>query len=178
MPEPGASVRTAGQPPPLWPATLPNPQADSMRVTGPPRAEVCEVLYGPVRLRVHARTAPQEFTFSVWLTPAQFREFEEWYRYVVRVADGEFYARWIGGSRVVAFIAPYQITAIGQGVAVSGRLVRTRIDITACDAFISSVFTAIYRDDGVSPDIYLADLAATDYYVDQFDLELIAQNEC
>jgi hypothetical protein len=170
--------RSIGAPPPLWPASLPNPQAPSMVISGPPRTEVSNVLKGPTRVRVAARVAPAEYSFSVYFTPQQMKDFELWYRDVVRNADGEFYARWIGGSRVVAFIAPYQYSALGIGYVMSGQLVRTRIDPSACDAFIAAIFGAIYIDDGKAADIYQADLAATDIYVDQFPLSLIVANEC
>lgn len=179
MPEPGhISVRTPGIPPPLWPPSLPLPQETSVRVTGPARAQFNDVLTGPTRARLVARTAPPEFFFSVFLTPAQMQVFETWYLSAARDHDGEFYARWIGGSRVVAFVSPYSYEALGRGYVLSGHVVRTRIDHTACDAFINLIFGAIYRDDGVSPDIYQADLAAVDIYVDNFDLSLIARNEC
>lgn len=175
MPEP---LPHASSTPPMWPATLPNPQADSIIVIGPGRAERANVLTGPTRLRVRARTASMQYGFACWFTPAQMQEFETWYRLVARDHDGEFFARWIGGSRVVAFVEPYQYTPLGAGYALVGRVVRTRIDPTACDEFISAVFENLYRDDGVAPDIYRADLAAVDRYVDDFDLRLIVRNEC
>lgn len=178
MSEPQATVRSTGVPPPLWPASLPNPQSNTMTVSGPPRVEFADVLTGPMRSRVKARTAPQEFSFTVWFTKLQMETFEDWYRKVAHFSDGEFYARWIGGSRVVAFVEPYQYTALGDGYVLAGRLMRTRIDTTACDAFISALFTAIYRDNGVAADIYRADLTAADRYVDDFDLDLMARNEC
>jgi hypothetical protein len=177
MPEPRAELRSV-TPPPLWPDTLPDPQGDSLRVIGPPRAEYSEMLKGPMRARVTARTAPMEFLFSIWFTQVQMQSFEDWYRICVRDHDGEFYARWIGGSRVVAFVEPYTYGALGSGYVMSGHVIRTRIDPRACDEFISAVFGAIYRDDGIAPDIYLADLAATDIYKDDYDLRLIVRNEC
>jgi len=177
MPEPRATVLAAG-PPPLWPDALPNPQDSSMRVIGPPRVEYGEMLKGPVRSRVTARTAPMEFLFAVWMTQEQMQLFEDWYRVVVRDYGGEFYARWIGGSRVVAFFEPYTYRAVGKGYELQGHVIRTRIDLSACDDFINAIFGNIYRDDGVAPDIYQADLAATDIYKDDFSLKLIADNEC
>jgi hypothetical protein len=119
-----------------------------------------------------------QYGFACWLTPAQMQEFETWYRLVARDYDGEFYAPWIGGSRVVAFLAPYQYTALGDGYVLSGRLFRTRIDTRVCDAFIDSVFGGILRDDGIASDIVQADLAAPDRIVDDYPLELIVENEC
>jgi hypothetical protein len=175
MPEP---LPRASVPPPMWPATLPNPQADSLSVTGPPRVERFDPLAGPTRLRVRARTATMGFGFTCFFTQQQMQDFETWYTSVARDHDGEFYARWVGGSRVVAFIEPYAYRALGRGYVLDGQLVRTRIDPTACDEFISSVFGAIYRDDGLAPDIYKADLSAVDIYADDFDLGLIVRNEC
>lgn len=177
MPEPRATVRAAG-PPPLWPDTLPNPQDDSLRVMGPPRVTYSEPLSGPVRARVTARTAPMEFLFAVWLTQLQMQTFEDWYRVVIRDYDGEFYARWIGGSRVVAFVEPYSYRALGKGYELQGHVIRTRIDVSACDDFINAVFGNIYRGDFAATDIYRADLAAADIYKDDFSLKLIADNEC
>lgn len=176
MPEP--LPLTEGVTPPMWPASLPNPQASSMTVSGPGRAQVFETLTGPTRLRVVARTAPPSYTFSCFLTQEQMQAFEAWYVDVLNNHDGEFYARWIGGSRVVAFSQGYQYEALGSGYVLSGHLVRTRIDTSACDAFINSVFGAIYRDDGKAPDTYRADLAASDVYKDDYPLSLIAANEC
>ena len=176
MPEPAAT--TSSSPPPMWPAGLPDPQTESMQVVGPPRVERCQVLYGPTRARVTARTAPMTLSFTCFLTPAQMEAFEDWYTDIARDNDGEFYARWIGGSRVVAFSAPYTLRALGAGWALSGTVVRTRIDITACDAFIESVFGALYRDDGVAPNLYVANLTAVDRYKSDFDLSLIVDNEC
>lgn len=176
MPEPAA--RTTGTPPPLWPDTLPAPQAQSIAVTGPPRCEFSEVLKGPVRTRIVARTASQEFRFACFFTAQQMKEFEAWYRPITFTADGEFYARWIGGSRVVAFIEPYTYKALGAGYILQGHVIRTRIDLTACDAYINAHFGAIYRDDGKAPDIYQADLAATTIYKDDYDLNFIADHEC
>ena len=179
MPEPRhMSVRTPGVPVPLWPSTLPLPQETTVAVAGPTRAQFSDVLTGPTRARLVARTAPPEFFFSVFLTPQQMQIFEGWYLAAVRDSDGEFYARWIGGARVVAFVAPYSYEALGRGYVLTGHVVRTRIDPTVCDEFIGDVFGAIYRDDGVAPDIYRADLAAADIYADSFDLSLIAGNEC
>lgn len=178
MGEPRATVRSTGVPPPLWPETLPDPQADSMAIIGPPRVEYSQMRKGPTRTRVIARTAPMEFMFEIWMTPQQMKEFESWHRTVVRYSDGEFYARWIGGSRVVAFAEPYQYTALGKGYVLQGHVIRTRIDLSACDAFINAVFGNIYRDDGQAADIYRADLAAVDIYKDDYPLKLIAGNEC
>lgn len=175
MPEP---LPRASAPPSIWPMSLPDAQADSLAVLGPPRAERFDMLVGPTRLRVRARTAPMEFGFTCFLTQAQMEEFETWYRTIARDEDGEFYARWIGGSRVVAFVEPYTYEALGKGYALAGRLIRTRIDYSACDAYISAVFGAIYRDDGIAADVYRADLAASDIYKDDYDLSLIVRNEC
>lgn len=175
MPEPAADVSAT---PPMWPEALPNPQGDSITVTGPQRVEVFNPLIGPTRLRVRARTAPMEYGFECHLTQQQMQDFETWYCAAARDNDGEFYARWIGGSRIVAFVAPYEYQALGTGYRLAGHLVRTRIDPTACDAFINIVFGAIYRDEGTPPDVYRADLAAADIYADDFDLHLIDVNEC
>ena len=104
--------------------------------------------------------------------------FEEFYRDSLENHDGEFYARWIGGGRVVAFGEPYSYAALGSGWSLSGRLVRTRIDETSCDEHIESVFGAIYRAQLGAPDLYQAFLPASDIYADDFDLQLIAENEC
>lgn len=175
MPEP---LPRAVPPPPMWPATLPNPQASSISITGPSRVQRSNVLSGPTRLRVNARTAPAQYEFSCHFTPEQMEEFEAWYRVVARDADGEFYARWIGGSRVVAFIQPYEYTALGAGYVLHARVVRTRIDPSACDEFLIAVFGALYCADLTAPDIYQADLVATDIYGPDFSLQLIADNEC
>ena len=176
MPEPRPHELAAV--PPMWPASLLNPQTDSIIVTGPGRTDPEAVLTGHTRLRVRARTATMQYAFTCWLTQAQMQDFETWYRIVARDFNGEFYAPWIGGSRVVAFVKPYQFTALGAGYALHGRLIRTRIDTRVCDAFISEVFGGILRDDGISSEIVLCDLAALDRYVDDFPLALIVANEC
>lgn len=176
MPEPASTASLA--PPPLWPAELPDPQAASRQIIGPPRVTASAVLTGPTRLRSRARTAPAEYFFETWFTAEQMEQFEDWYRGIVRDADGEFYARWIGGARIVAFVEPYQYRALGTGYALTGHLIRTRIDTSACDAYLSSVFGAIYLDDGIAADVYEADLTASDQYVDDYDLQFIADHEC
>ena len=168
----------ASGPPPLWPDTLPDPQEDGFSVTGPQRAEVADVLAGVTRLAVKARTAPAIYSFQVNLSRAQMQTFEGWYRDVIENHDGEFYARWIGGSRVVAFASNYTLDPLGSGWVLQCSAVRTRIDHTACDAFLSSVFQNVYRADLTAPDIYEADLTSSDLYQDDFALDLIAANEC
>lgn len=162
----------------MWPDTLPNPQADGFAVESPARVEVAEVLFGATRLAVKARTAPMSWTFTVWLTAAQMQIFEGFYRGCIEENDGEFYARWIGGSRVIAFREPYTYAPIGAGWALTCTVVRTRIDGTACDDFLSETFGAIYRADLTAADIYEAGLLTSDRYVDDFDLAQIAANEC
>lgn len=177
MPEPREVTSLA--PPPLWPETLPAPQADSMQIIGPPRVEYSDTLSGPTRTRVIARTAPMQWLFSCWFTAEQMEAFEAWYRACVEHSDGEFYARWIGGGRVVAFSAPYSYSIRGLYWILSGTVIRTRIDHTLCDAFLDLIFGAIYRDDGSSSDVYADDeFTAADSYVDDFDLQLIADSEC
>lgn len=175
MPEPAASALAV--PPPLWPATLPDPQA-GFTVSQGVRTESAEVMFGVTRLVVKGRTAPATFSFTCWLTAAQMQEFEEFYRNVIEQHEGEFYARWIGGSRIVAFAQAYQYSALGTGYVLTGTLVRTRIDETACDDFINSVFGNIYRAYLPAIDRYIADLAAVDIYKDDFSLQEIADNEC
>ena len=142
------------------------------------RAEAAEVLFGPTRFAVKARTAPMSYAFSVWFTPEQMEIFEGFYRDAVEENDGEFYAHWIGGSRIVAFGEGYEYAPLGVGYVLSGSVIRTRIDFTICDDFIESVFGAIYRADLEAVDLYVADLAAADIYADDFSLSLIADNEC
>jgi hypothetical protein len=178
MPEPKPLSHEVAPIPPLWPDTLPNPQADSIVITGPGRVERSNVLTGPTRLRVKARTASMSYGFTVWLTAAQMQAFEQWYVMVVRDYDGEFYARWIGGSRVVAFIEPYTYRPLGAGYELGGRVIRTRIDERLCDAYVSEIFGAVYIDDGISPDVYEAQLGASDVYVSEWDLGLIVRHEC
>ena len=145
---------------------------------GPVRAQLQDVLSGPSRLYVKARTAPAAWSFTVWLTREQMEAFEGWYRTVLAEHEGEFYARWIGGSRVVAFASPYEYRALGRGWSVSATVVRTRIDPSACDAYINAAFGNILRDDGVTADVLLADLTSTNIWRDDYSLELIADNEC
>lgn len=163
---------------PLWPDTLPDPQADGFTVESPPRVEVTEILFGTTRLAVKARTAPMVWSFTLWLTRAQMQTFEEFYRGCVETNDGEFYARWIGGSRVVAFREPYQYAALGSGWALNCTVVRTRIDATSCDDFLSAKFGSIYRAELAAVDRYEADLAAPDVYISDWDPAYIAENEC
>jgi len=177
MPEPKASPR-ALSPPPLWPDTLPAPQADGFSVTGPPRVEVADVLFGVTRLAVKSRVAPMSWSFTVFLTREEFPKFEGWYRDVIENYDGEFYAPWIGGDRVVAFSTNYHLNPIGRGYALSATAIRTRIDHTVCDALISTWFENLYRADLAAVDIYQGDLASADEYVSNWDLELIAEHEC
>jgi len=175
MPEPRA---VPGVPVPMWPSMLPQPDANALSVRAGERAEPADVLFGPTRLAVKARTAPMAWTFSVGFSAAEQQIFEDFYRDCVENHDGEFYARWIGGSRVVAFGESYDYVPLGSGWRLNGRLVRTRIDHTACDDFIEAFFGAIYRADLAAPDIYQADLTAPDIYADDFDLQFIADHEC
>lgn len=176
MPEPRSAPRV-GEPVAVWPASLPDPQA-GLVINSAPRAEPAEVLFGPTRYAVKARTAPMSWSFTVWLSAEQFEIFEGFYRDTLENNGGEFYARWIGGGRIVALGEPYNFVPLGVGVALSGTLICTRIDDTACDALIEAVFGSIYRAALTNPDIYQADLAAPDIYADDFDLTLIADNEC
>ena len=176
MPEPRATVSASV--PPSWPVGVPWPQAGSVTVAGPGRTERNPVLIGATRLRVRARTASMQFGFTCWLTPAQMQAFEDWYRVVARDHDGEFYAPWVGGARVLALLEPYEYSALGKGYALSVRAIRTRIDERICDAFINAVFGGVLRDDGLSSEILQASLGASDIYADDFPLKLIAENEC
>lgn len=177
MPDP-REVRSVS-PPPIWPADLPAPQSDSMRIVGPLRAEYCDVLSGPTRVRVHARTAPQTWAFECWFTPAQMERFESWYRDIVAAADGEFYAHWIGGGRVVAFSAPYAYSAVGTLWVLSGTVIRTRIDYSVCDAAAVGAYGNLWRDDGSATALLIDNnISAVDAYIDDFDLALIKANEC
>ena len=99
-------------------------------------------------------------------------------RDLVNNSDGEFYAPWIGQSRILAFAAPYTYRALGSGWEVSCRVVRTRIDPSVCDAIINAAFGNILRDDGASANNYLDDGATTNIVADDFSLTLIAQNGC
>lgn len=175
MPEPRA---VAAGPVPIWPDTLPDPQADGFTVESPPRVEASEVLFGATRLAVKARTAPMSWTFTAWLTIEQMQTWEAFYRDCIENHNGEFYARWIGGARVIAFREPYEYAPIGAGWALTGTVICTRIDSSACDEFISQTFGAIYRDELGAADTYQADLTAADIYADDFDLAAIAANEC
>jgi hypothetical protein len=169
--------RAAG-PVPQWPATLPDPQGEGFTVLSPVRAVPTPTLYGPTRLTIRARTAPMQWTFAVIFTPEQLEVFEGWYRDAVENHDGEFYARWVGAGRVVAFSAPYAFTPIGKGWALHGSVIRTRIDDTICDGHLETIFGAIYQAHLAAVDLYEADLGAVDIYEDAFDLQLIADNEC
>lgn len=175
MPEPRPSGQGA---PAFWPAILPNPDAPGFQVAAGVRTEVAEVLFGPTRIAVKARTAPMGFSFTMYLTREDMEIFEGFYRDVLENYNGEFYARWIGGSRVVAFSQPYEYSALGEGWTLVGRCVRTRIYEAACDEFIESIFGNIYRADLAAPDIYQADLAAVDIYSADFSLQMIRDNEC
>lgn len=176
MPEPRDA--RSELPPVMWPDTLPNPQAPGFTVSAGVRTERAEVLFGVTRLAIKARTAPATYSFTFWFTPAQMQEFEGFYRDAIENHNGEFYARWIGGSRIVAFAQAYQYSALGEGYVLSGTVVRTRIDHTLCDDFISAHFFNVYRADLDAADIYQADLAASDIYKDDFSLQDIADNEC
>lgn len=177
MPDPRAMPRADG-PPAMWPDTLPSPQVDGFAWGSPMRAELADVLAGTTRLAVKARTAPMALEFRCYFTAAQMQIFEGWYRDAVENHDGEFYAHWIGGSRIVALSSNYTLSPIGSGWALSATAVRTRIDPTICDEFLSTIFENIYRADIDTTDIYQADLAAADIYVGDWELALIADNEC
>ena len=177
MPEPLAVPLAAG-PPPIWPDTLPDPQADGFTVTGPMRVEVADVLTGITRLAVKARTAPMQFEFTVFLSQQEMETFEGWYRDVIENYDGEFYAHWIGGSRIVAFGSNYSYAPLGRGWILTATAIRTRIDTSVCDTYLSSIFQNIYRADLTAVDHYEADLASADRYQDDWSLQLIADNEC
>lgn len=175
MPEPGP---TPGTPVPMWPASLPLPDTDGFVITAGVRAEIADRLYGNVRLTVKARTAPMSYAFKATFTRAEMQAFEEFYRDALENHEGEFYARWIGGGRVLAFSEPYAYVPLGTGWVLTGTLVRTRVDDTACDEYIETWFGNIYRAYLPAPDIYEADLAAPDIYVPDFTLEFIAEHEC
>jgi len=178
MPEPRARPRIASGPVPIWPSTLPGPVADGFAVSGPMRVEVADVLAGVTRLATKSRTAPASWEFSVNFTPAQFEIWEAFYRDCIENYDGEFYAPWIGGDRVVALVSNYTLVPLGRGCTLQAVAIRTRIDHTACDAILNDVFSNIYRADLAAVDIYTADLTGVDLYQDMFDLDLIADNEC
>lgn len=175
---PDAPEVRAAAPVLVWPDTLPGPQAPSFKVTGPPRAELINTLSGSSRIQVNARTAPMRWEFQIWLTREQQEAFEAFYRDSIENHDGEFYARWIGGSRVVAFPEAYSYVPHGDGWILQGTLVRTRIDTSACDAHINAEFGAIYRDQTGAVDVYAANLTAPDRYQDDFSLALIADEVC
>lgn len=178
MPEPRALPRTIGVPPPIWPDTLPAPNGEGFTVNGPTRVEIADVLVGVTRLAIKSRTAPMTWEFTVDLTPDQFDIWEGFYRDAIENHDGEFYAPWIGGDRVVALAANYTVVPLGRGCTLQAIAVRTRIDHAACDDLLNDVFTNVYRADLAAPDIYEADLTGVDLYQDMFDLQLIADNEC
>jgi hypothetical protein len=140
--------------------------------------EVADVLFGVTRLAVKSRTAPMSWEFTVELTQSQMQTWEGFYRDCVENYDGEFYAPWIGGDRVVCLASNYTLAPFGSGWVLAAVAIRTRIDYTACDAITNAVFGNIYRANLAAPDIYEADLAAVDLYLDTFDLQLIADNEC
>jgi hypothetical protein len=79
---------------------------------------------------------------------------------------------------VVAFIEPYAYSGMGGNYVLRGRVITTRIDITACDAYIDAVYGGILRDDGISPDIVRDDGFAADIVRDDFDLAFMADHEC
>jgi hypothetical protein len=162
----------------MWPDTLPDPQADGFAWSSPQRPEVADVLTGVTRLAIKARTAPMQLEFQCFFSKAEMQTFEGWYRDVIENHDGEFYARWIGGSRIVAFASNYAFSPIGSGWVLSATAIRTRIDSTICDEFLSDTFENIYRADLAATDIYEADLTAVDRYVPDFSLQFIADNEC
>jgi hypothetical protein len=176
MPEP-REVRLA-TPPPVWPEYLPTPEVEGFTQSGPTRVESAPVLFGPTRLAVKARTAPPSWRFVVFFTAEEMQLFEAWYRDAVENHDGEFYARWIGGSRITAFSQAYQYTPLGRGYALEGTVIRTRIDHSACDEYLGAYFPALYVADLQAVDHYVADLAAVDVYKDDFDLAYIAAHEC
>lgn len=176
MPEP-REVRLAS-PPPIWPSNVPGPMSDAFEVTSGQRVENVPVLFGPTRIDVRARTAPMSWAVSIYMSAAQMQAFETWYRTVVETAEGEFYARWVGGSRVVAFSEGYEYRPVGAGYLLSAQLVRTRIDHSACDAFLVSIFQNLYVATITHVDRYVADLAAVDRYVSDWSLQMIADNEC
>lgn len=142
------------------------------------RVEAADVLTGITRLAIKARTAPMQWQFQVWFTQQQMEIFEGFYREALEHHDGEFYAHWIGGSRIVAFASNYAYAPIGKGWILSATAIRTRIDPTICDEYLSGIFTAIYRADLAAVDHYEADLTASDVYQDDWALALIAGNEC
>lgn len=176
MPEPRDA--RAELPPVMWPDTLPDPQAPGFTISAGVRTERAEVLFGVTRLALKARTAPATYSFSCWFTPEQMQAFEDFYRDAIENHNGEFYARWIGGSRIVAFAQGYQYSTLGEGYVLAGTVVRTRIDESSCDDFISAHFSNVYRADLGAADIYQAHLPGNDIYKDDFSLQEIADNEC
>ena len=176
MPEPRELAEPRAVP--LWPATLPARQGESVTMLAPVRASLHDVLSGPTRLMLTARTAPAEWTFTLFLSQAQMQAFEAFYQAAVAANDGEFYASWIGGARVVAFAEPYQYAALGGGWALSARAIRTRIDPSICDAILNAQFGAILRDDGASANFVRDDGVAADFIRDDFPLADIAAHEC
>lgn len=162
----------------MWPDTLPGPQVDGFAWSSPQRVEVADVLTGVTRLAVKARTAPLQLEFQVFMSRLEMEIFEGWYRDVIENYDGEFYARWIGGSRIVAFASNYSFSPLGDGWILNATAIRTRIDTTLCDEYLSEWFDTIYRADLAAADTYEADLTATDVYVPDFTLSFIADHEC
>lgn len=177
MPEPRAAPRIT-PPEAMWPAGVPAPQAGAFSIVAPARAQACDVLYGPTRLRLKARTAPAEWRFSCWLTREQMQTFETWYRALLDLTGGEFYAPWIGGARLAAFADAYIYSPLGRGWILTARAVRTRVDPSICDAEINAIFGAVLRDDGVTADIVRDDGASLEIVRDEYPLTLIADHEC
>jgi hypothetical protein len=161
-----------------WPDTLPAPQADSMQYNGAAFVNVIDVLSGPTRTRLARRNAGANYELAIWMTASQTAQFETWYNDVVANHNGEWYAPWIGGGVVLAFVNEYDLAPQGRGWALSGVLVQTRIDATLCDDHLSAIFGGILRDPGNVADAYKADLTSTTIYRDDYPLSLIASEAC
>jgi hypothetical protein len=161
-----------------WPETLPYAQADSMGYGGPSYAEIIDVLNGPTRTRLVSRHATPTFEFEAWFSAEEAEEFEAWYNIVVAYHDGNWYAPWIGGARVLAFADEYQIVPLGTGWRVSGLLVQTGIDESLCDEHAIEVYGGALRDELFAVDTVHDELGAGPAYRDDYDPELILWEEC
>lgn len=162
-----------------WPDTLPMPQADAISIEGPQFHELIDVLTGPTRTRLAQRNVGGGHQFEVWLTAAQAEAFESWYSQVVKLHNGEWYAPWIGQSRVVAFADEYELRPLGRGWRLQGLAVQTRIDESLCDAHLTEVFGGVLRDEmPFSANIVKASLSATDIVKDDYPLYLIKSEPC
>jgi hypothetical protein len=161
-----------------WPDTLPKSQMPTESYQDSATFDEIDVLQGPSRRRRRKRIGRSAWTFEVWFTAAQAQAFDAWYTTIVQNYGGRFVIPWMSRSRIVAFADPYELRALGTGWRLAGTVVAVGSDPARCEAHINAVFGNILRDPLNTADIFQTDLGSSNFWIDDFPLDLIATEVC